>query len=466
MKKKGGYGPLFLLGFEESGLLLQLMNQYRKVSFYTLGCKLNFSETSTIARQFVEAGYARVDFFDRPDYYVINTCSVTDNADKKCRQLVRRALKVNPDARIVIIGCYAQLKPQEIAQIDGVDLVLGANEKFNVIEHLENLADNQKGQIEASEIKQVKEFIPSFSYGDRTRSFLKVQDGCDYFCSFCTIPLARGFSRSHTVQETIKVAREVANTSVKEVVLTGVNIGDFGSGTNENFLDLIRELDEVEGIDRYRISSIEPNLLSDAIIDFVSVSKRFAPHFHVPLQSGSDKILKLMRRRYERSLYADRVARIKQRMPDACIGVDVIVGFPDETDEDFLDTYEFINSLDISYLHVFTYSERDNTTAVRMKEVVPADVRNKRSKMLHILSEKKKRAFYATQTGKVVRVLFEAEEEEGMMFGFSENYVKVKLPFDPTLVNRFADVRLSAIDRDGVMKTEVLSVVPEIPIAI
>ncbi|HAA00143.1 MAG TPA: tRNA (N(6)-L-threonylcarbamoyladenosine(37)-C(2))-methylthiotransferase MtaB [Flavobacteriales bacterium] len=442
------------------------MNQYRKVSFYTLGCKLNFSETSTIARQFVEAGYARVDFFDRPDYYVINTCSVTDNADKKCRQLVRRALKVNPDARIVIIGCYAQLKPQEIAQIDGVDLVLGANEKFNVIEHLENLADNQKGQIEASEIKQVKEFIPSFSYGDRTRSFLKVQDGCDYFCSFCTIPLARGFSRSHTVQETIKVAREVANTSVKEVVLTGVNIGDFGSGTNENFLDLIRELDEVEGIDRYRISSIEPNLLSDAIIDFVSVSKRFAPHFHVPLQSGSDKILKLMRRRYERSLYADRVARIKQRMPDACIGVDVIVGFPDETDEDFLDTYEFINSLDISYLHVFTYSERDNTTAVRMKEVVPADVRNKRSKMLHILSEKKKRAFYATQTGKVVRVLFEAEEEEGMMFGFSENYVKVKLPFDPTLVNRFADVRLSAIDRDGVMKTEVLSVVPEIPIAI
>ncbi|MFN3341951.1 MAG: MiaB/RimO family radical SAM methylthiotransferase, partial [Flavobacteriales bacterium] len=344
--------------------------------------------------------------------------------------------------------------------------VLGANEKFNVIEHLENLAGNQKGRIEASEIKQVKEFVPSFSYGDRTRSFLKVQDGCDYFCSFCTIPLARGFSRSHTVEETVKVAREVANTAVKEVVLTGVNIGDFGSGTNENFLDLIRELDEVEGIDRYRISSIEPNLLSDAIIDFVSVSKRFAPHFHVPLQSGSDKILKLMRRRYERSLYADRVARIKQRMPDACIGVDVIVGFPDETDEDFLDTYEFINSLDVSYLHVFTYSERDNTTAVRMKEVVQADVRNKRSKMLHILSEKKKRAFYEAQTGKVVRVLFEAEEEEGMMFGFSENYVKVKLLFDPALVNRFADVRLSAIDRDGVMKTEVLSVVPEIPIAI
>lgn len=439
------------------------MNQYKKVSFYTLGCKLNFSETSTIARQFVDAGYARVDFFDRPDIYVINTCSVTDNADKKCRQLVRKALKVNAQAQIVIIGCYAQLKPEEIASIDGVDLVLGANEKFNVIEHLEKISGKREdlALVEANEIKQTKQFVPSYSYGDRTRSFLKVQDGCDYFCAFCTIPLARGFSRSNSVEETIRVAREVASTEVKEVVLTGVNIGDFGSGTDENFFDLIQQLDEVEGIDRYRISSIEPNLLNDEIIAFVARSKRFAPHFHIPLQSGSDKILKLMRRRYERSLYAERVARIKQIMPDACIGVDVIVGFPGESEEDFLETYNFLNELEVSYLHVFTYSERDNTTAVRMKEVVSQEDRNKRSKMLHILSEKKKRAFYRTQENKIVRVLFESEEEEGQMYGFSENYVKVKTTFNPDLINCFADVRLSETDRDGVMKIQLISLVPD-----
>ncbi|MBX7094984.1 MAG: tRNA (N(6)-L-threonylcarbamoyladenosine(37)-C(2))-methylthiotransferase MtaB [Flavobacteriales bacterium] len=439
------------------------MNQYKKVSFYTLGCKLNFSETSTIARQFVDAGFARVDFFDRPDIYVINTCSVTDNADKKCRQLVKKALKVNSNAQIVIIGCYAQLKPDEIASIEGVDLVLGANEKFNVIEHLEKLEGKaaERGKVEAIEIKQTKHFVPSYSYGDRTRSFLKVQDGCDYFCAFCTIPLARGFSRSETIENTLKIAREVAATDVKEVVLTGVNIGDFGNGGDENFYGLVQVLDEVEGIDRYRISSIEPNLLSDEIIQFVSSSKRFAPHFHVPLQSGSDKILKLMRRRYERSLYADRVRSIKQRMPDACIGVDVIVGFPGESDEDFLDTYQFLNDLDVSYFHVFTYSERDNTTAIRMTDVVPMDVRNKRSKMLHILGEKKKRAFYSTQEGKIARVLFESEEEEGMMYGFTENYVKVKFPYDEQLVNRFADIRLTQTDRDGVMKAELIAVVPD-----
>lgn len=439
------------------------MNQYKKVSFYTLGCKLNFSETSTIARQFVDAGFARVDFFDRPDIYVINTCSVTDNADKKCRQLVKKALKVNSNAQIVIIGCYAQLKPDEIASIEGVDLVLGANEKFNVIEHLEKLEGKaaERGIVEAIEIKQTKHFVPSYSYGDRTRSFLKVQDGCDYFCAFCTIPLARGFSRSETIENTLKIAREVAATDVKEVVLTGVNIGDFGNGGDENFYGLVQVLDEVEGIDRYRISSIEPNLLSDEIIQFVSSSKRFAPHFHVPLQSGSDKILKLMRRRYERSLYADRVRSIKQRMPDACIGVDVIVGFPGESDEDFLDTYQFLNDLDVSYFHVFTYSERDNTTAIRMTDVVPMDVRNKRSKMLHILGEKKKRAFYSTQEGKIARVLFESEEEEGMMYGFTENYVKVKFPYDEQLVNRFADIRLTQTDRDGVMKAELIAVVPD-----
>jgi threonylcarbamoyladenosine tRNA methylthiotransferase MtaB len=436
------------------------MNQYRKVSFYTLGCKLNFSETSTIARQFVDAGYAKVDFSDRPDIYVINTCSVTDNADKKCRALVRKAQGINPEAFVVIIGCYAQLKPGEIAAIPGVDLVLGANEKFNVIAHLEKLEKKSdgKGKVEATEIKQAKTFVPSYSYGDRTRSFLKVQDGCDYFCAFCTIPLARGFSRSNSIAETLKVAREVAATEVKEVVLTGVNIGDFGNGTEENFFGLVRELDLVEGIDRYRISSIEPNLLSNDIIAFVAQSKRFAPHFHVPLQSGSDKILQLMRRRYLSELYADRVQTIKSHMPDACIGVDVIVGFPGETEEDFLTTYNFLNELDVSYFHVFTYSERDNTTAIRSKEVVPMEERNKRSKMLHILSEKKKRAFYKTQEGRTLTVLFEAEEEEGVMFGFTENYVKVKTPFDAALVNQLAEVKLTETDRDGVMKMELLQV--------
>lgn len=431
------------------------MNQYKKVSFYTLGCKLNFSETSTIARQMVEAGFAKVDFNDSPDVYVINTCSVTDNADKKCRQLVRKALKINPDAFIAIIGCYAQLKPEEIAAIDGVDVVLGANEKFNILEHLGELEKKEKAKIEAIEIKATKHFVPSYSFGDRTRSFLKVQDGCDYFCAFCTIPLARGFSRSDSVEATVKVAHEVAATGVKEVVLTGVNIGDFGNGTEENFLDLIRELDKINGIERYRISSIEPNLLTDEIISFVADSDKFVPHFHIPLQSGSNKILAAMRRRYERELYAERVKKIKALMPDCCIGVDVIVGFPGETDEDFNDTYQFISELDVSYLHVFTYSERDNTTAVRIKEIVPMETRNKRSKMLHILSEKKRRHFYESQKGKNKDVLFESEESEGMMNGFTDNYVKVITKYNPDFINKIVSVTLNGIDHEGQMKIEI-----------
>jgi threonylcarbamoyladenosine tRNA methylthiotransferase MtaB len=431
------------------------MNQFKKVSFYTLGCKLNFSETSTIGRLFEDAGFAKVDFNDSPDVYVINTCSVTENADKKCKQLVRKALSVNSEAFIAIIGCYAQLKPKEIAAIPGVDLVLGANEKFNIIAHLESLEKKDKAHIENKEIKHTNQFVPSFSVGERTRSFLKIQDGCDYFCSFCTIPLARGFSRSNTIAATVKTAYEVADSGVKEIVLTGVNIGDFGAGTDENFLGLIKELDKISSIERFRISSIEPNLLNDEIIEFVSKSERFAPHFHIPLQSGSDKILKLMRRRYERSLYSDRVQKIKSLMPDCCIGVDVIVGFPGETDEDFMETYDFINGLPVSYLHVFTYSERANTTAIRSTEVVPMETRNKRSKMLHILSEKKKRAFYESQISKPETVLFEADEEEGFMYGFTSNYVKVKTKFDDSMINQLAEIRMEKIDGNGIMDISV-----------
>ncbi len=430
------------------------MNPYKKVAFYTLGCKLNFSETSTIARLFEGAGFARVDFTDRPDIYVINTCSVTENADKKCRQLVRKAMKINPEAFVVIIGCYAQLKPDEIAQVPGVDLVLGAQEKFNLLDHIHDREKKEAAAVHASEIKHVKTFVPSFSYGDRTRAFLKVQDGCDYFCSFCTIPLARGRSRSHTVAETLKVAKEVAKTEVREVVLTGVNIGDFGKGSGENLYALLQALDQVEGIDRIRISSIEPNLLSDEIIDFVATSKRFVPHFHIPLQSGNDSMLKAMRRRYQTSLYRNRIERIKSLMPDSCIGADVIVGFPGETQGKFEETYHFLHALDVSYLHVFTYSERQNTTAVRMSEVVPVAERQKRSKMLHLLSSKKKHHFYAQQTGKKATVLFEGENNDGRMFGFTSNYVKVVLPYDEKKVNTLGEVKLAGIGKDGFMNIE------------
>lgn len=424
----------------------------KKVSLYTLGCKLNFSETSSIARMFEEEGFARVEFDEHPDVYVINTCSVTENADKKCKQLVNKALKVNPNAFIAIIGCYAQLKPEEIAKIYGVDMVLGASEKFKILEHFSDIEKKEKAAIYASKIKEVNEFVPSYSKGDRTRSFLKIQDGCDYFCTFCTIPLARGKSRNDSIAETVKVAKEVAKTDVHEVVLTGVNIGDFGQGEGETFFDLIKELDKIEGIERFRISSIEPNLLSNDIIKFVSQSERFMPHFHIPLQSGSNKILELMRRKYKRELYVERVNEIKRLMPHACIGVDVIVGFPNETEEDFLETYQFLNELPVSYLHVFTYSERQNTTANKMTEVVPKEERSKRSKMLHILSEKKRRQFYAEHIGKTYSVLFESENHEGFLHGFTANYIKIKIPYQKELENTIQEVKLSHVDAEGIVE--------------
>lgn len=434
------------------------MNQYKTVAFYTLGCKLNFSETSTIGRQFEEAGYAKVDFEDRPDIYVINTCSVTENADKKCKQLVRKAKSINPNSFVIIIGCYAQLKPEAISNIEGVSMVLGANEKFNIVEHIEQLDATKEVIIENNNIKETNDFVPAFSFGDRTRSFLKIQDGCDYFCSFCTIPLARGKSRNASIAETITEAKKVAETDVKEVVLTGVNIGDFGQGGDENFYQLVQELDKIDGIDRFRISSIEPNLLSDEIIDFcLSEADKFVPHFHIPLQSGSDKLLKAMRRKYLSDLYVNRVEQIKKLNPDACIGVDVIVGFPGETDEEFDKTMDFLKDLDVSYLHVFTYSERARTTAVKMADEVPMNIRRERSKKLRILSNKKKRAFYEQNVGKTEKVLFEHENNEGYMFGFTENYVKVKYPYNADLTNTFQQIKMTEIDRDGIMKCEFLN---------
>jgi threonylcarbamoyladenosine tRNA methylthiotransferase MtaB len=432
------------------------MNQYKKVAFYTLGCKLNFSETSTISRNFEEEGYAKVDFNDIPDIFVINTCSVTENADKKCRKIVKKALQVNPNAFITMIGCYAQLKPTEISSIPGVDLVLGANEKFNILAHIDELEKKAVAQVENAKIKETTDFVPSFSYGDRTRSFLKVQDGCDYFCSFCTIPLARGKSRNASIKETVEEAEKIAGTAIKEIVLTGVNIGDFGQDGEENFFQLVKALDEVEGIERFRISSIEPNLLSNEIIEFVANSKRFVPHFHIPLQSGSDELLTKMRRKYLTDLYTDRVNTIKRLMPEACIGVDVIVGFPGETEEEFLKTVAYLKELPISYLHVFTYSERANTTAKKMADAVPVNIRRERSRLLQILSEKKRRAFYETQLGKTESVLFEAEESGGVMNGFSSNYVKVKTPFNPALINQTVQVKFESIDLEGTVRVELL----------
>jgi threonylcarbamoyladenosine tRNA methylthiotransferase MtaB len=424
----------------------------RKVAFYTLGCKLNYSETSSIGRLFNQAGFQTVDFSDTPDVFVINTCSVTDHADKKCRKVVKEALKISPNAFVTIVGCYAQLKPKEIAEIPGVDMVLGAAEKFQIVEHINNLTKNPKTIIYNRPVSEANEFIPAWSFGDRTRTFLKVQDGCDYSCSFCTIPLARGGSRSDTIEHAVAQAREIGKSGVKEIVLTGVNLGDFGIRNGERqdrFIDLVKALDEVDEIDRIRISSIEPNLLTDDIIEFVAQSKRFMPHFHIPLQSGSDKILGLMRRRYKRELYANRVAKIKELLPDCCIGVDVIVGFPGETREDFIDTYNFLNGLDISYLHVFTYSERENTPAAEMKGTVPGSTRAERSKMLHILSDKKRRAFYENQLNKTEEVLFEGDIKGGLMHGFTRNYVKVKAKFDPMLVNELKTVLLTEISPDG-----------------
>ncbi|MXV51207.1 tRNA (N(6)-L-threonylcarbamoyladenosine(37)-C(2))-methylthiotransferase MtaB [Pedobacter sp. HMF7647] len=429
----------------------------KKVAFYTLGCKLNYSETSAIGRQFQNAGFETVDFTAAPDVFVINTCSVTDNADKKCRKVVKEALKQSPNAYITIVGCYAQLKPKEISEIPGVDMVLGAAEKFQIIDHITDLTKKPKAVVYNQPIEFANQFNSSFSIGDRTRTFLKVQDGCDYSCTFCTIPLARGSSRSDTIENIVKQANEIAASGVKEIVLTGVNIGDFGiiDGKRGNrFFELVKELDNVEGIDRIRISSIEPNLLTDEIIEFVATSNRFVPHFHIPLQSGSNKILSLMRRRYRRELYSDRVAKIKSLMPDACIGVDVIVGFPGESREDFIDTYNFLNELNISYLHVFTYSERENTLAATMENTVPGSLRADRSKMLHILSEKKRRAFYESQLNTSATVLFEGDNKDGIMHGFTANYVKVKALYDPLLVNELKRVRLISIAADGEVDIE------------
>jgi len=441
------------------------MHSRKKVAFYTLGCKLNFSETSTIARSFTEEGFDRVDFSEVADIYVINTCSVTENADKRFKSIVKQSQKANEDAIVIGVGCYAQLKPEELAAVDGVDLVLGATEKFNVTSYINDLLENPargegKGQVHACEIEDADFYVGSYSIGDRTRAFLKVQDGCDYKCTYCTIPLARGISRSDTLQNVIKNATEISAQGIKEIVLTGVNIGDYGKGEFGNkkhehtFLELVTELDKVDGIERLRISSIEPNLLKNETIDVVSKSRAFVPHFHIPLQSGSNEILGKMKRRYRRELYIDRVAKIKEVMPHACIGVDVIVGFPGETDEHFLESYNFLNELDISYLHVFTYSERDNTEAAVMEGVVPKNVRAKRSKMLRGLSAKMRRAFYEQQIGSRRTVLFEGENKEGYIHGFTENYVKVKAPWNPELVNTIHPVYLTKIDDDGMVRFE------------
>ena len=445
------------------------MENKKKVAFYTLGCKLNFSETSTIARNFQNEGFKRVDFEEMADIYVINTCSVTDNADKQFKQIVKKAMKLNDKAFVAAVGCYAQLKPEELAAVDGVDLVLGATEKFKITDYINDLSKNDMGEVHSCEIEEADFYVGSYSFGDRTRAFLKVQDGCDYKCTYCTIPLARGISRSDTMQGVLKNAMEISKKGIKEIVLTGVNIGDYGKGEFGNkkhehtFLDLVTELDKVAGIERLRISSIEPNLLKNETIELVSKSRTFVPHFHIPLQSGSNEILKKMKRRYLRELYVDRVNKIREVMPQACIGVDVIVGFPGESDELFLETYHFLNDLDISYLHVFTYSERDNTEAAEMEGVVPANLRSKRSKMLRGLSVKKRRAFYESQIGTTRTVLFENENKEGYIYGFTENYVKVKTPWNPELVNTLHEINLTKIDEDGSVRLQFLNEKFQIP---
>ena len=437
------------------------MNQNHTVALTTLGCKLNFSETSTISRQFKNVGYSVVKFDQFSDIYVINTCSVTENADKQFKSYVSRALKINQDAFIIAIGCYAQLKPEELANVNGVDLVLGSKEKFKILDYLNDFKKNQSGKIHSCEISETNFYRSSFSIGDRTRSFLKVQDGCDYKCTYCTIPLARGISRSDKLDNILRAAKEISNSGIKEIVLTGVNIGDYGKGEfgNKNhkntFLELVTALDKVDGISRVRISSIEPNLLSNDIINFVSNSKKFVPHFHIPMQSGSDTILKLMKRRYLSKLYRDRINHVKQVMPNACIGADVIVGFPGETEEEFMETYNFIKSLDLSYLHVFTYSERDNTEAVGLNNVVPSNIRSKRSKLLRALSVQLKRKFYMSQLGTIKNVLFEPENRNGFIYGFSNNYVRIKTPWRSSIKDKIIPFKLQNISDDGLVTGEV-----------
>lgn len=434
----------------------------KSVAFHTLGCKLNFSETSAIARLFAEKGFVKKNFTEAADVYVINTCSVTENADKETKSIVKNALKNNPEAFVAVVGCYAQLKPDEIAKIEGVDVVLGASEKFKLLNYIDLSSKSTHAVVHNCDIDDVNFFVDAYSVGDRTRSFLKVQDGCDYSCTFCTIPLARGSSRSDTIENVIANAKKIAASGVKEIVLTGVNIGDFGHGQlvevdgkkrrEYTFFDLVKALDEIEGIERFRISSIEPNLLSNEIIEFVARSKKFVPHFHIPLQSGSNTILKKMKRRYLRELYSERVSTIKNLMPDCCIGVDVLVGFPGETEVEFNETYEFLNQLDISYLHVFTYSERANTPATEMDNIVPINIRKQRNKMLRILSAKKLRSFYEQNLKRIRPVIFEHENRDGFMFGYSDNYVKVKLPYDQNAVNQMREIKIDSFDEDGLMK--------------
>ena len=437
------------------------MNQNHTVALTTLGCKLNFSETSTISRQFKNVGYSIVRFDQFSDIYVINTCSVTENADKQFKSYVSKALKINQDAFIIAIGCYAQLKPEELANVNGVDLVLGSKEKFKILDYLNDFKKNQSSKIHSCEISETNFYRSSFSIGDRTRSFLKVQDGCDYKCTYCTIPLARGISRSDKLDNILRAAKEISDSGIKEIVLTGVNIGDYGKGEfgNKNhkntFLELVTALDKVDGISRVRISSIEPNLLSNDIINFVSNSKKFVPHFHIPMQSGSDTILKLMKRRYLSKLYRDRINHVKQIMPNACIGADVIVGFPGESEEEFMETYNFIKSLDLSYLHVFTYSERDNTEAIGLNNVVPSNIKSKRSKLLRALSVQLKRKFYMSQLGTIKNVLFEPENRNGFIYGFSNNYVRIKTPWRSSIKDKIIPFELQNISDDGLVTGEV-----------
>lgn len=423
------------------------MAEKRTVAFHTLGCKLNFSETSSLSRLLENEGFEKTDFENQADVYVINTCSVTDNADKECRHLVRRIQRKSPESLVVITGCYAQLKPKEIAEIPGVDLVLGAAEKFNIAHHIRELAKGDSAKICSCDIETITGFNASYSLNDRTRTFLKVQDGCDYNCSFCTIPMARGKSRSDTITNVLRNVEELATTDVKEIVLTGVNLGDFGKGPDgtkkeESFFDLIRELDKVQGIERYRISSIEPNLLTNEIIEFVANSDKFMPHFHIPLQSGSNEVLGLMRRRYKRELYAERVSLIKTLMPHCAVGVDVIVGFPGESNDHFKETFDFLHALDVTYLHVFTYSERDNTKALEIAPVVPIHIRNERNKTLRNLSYMKMQYFTQLHAGQTRKVLFERQDKNGIMEGYTDNYIKVTMPYRADYANQVTDYTL------------------------
>jgi threonylcarbamoyladenosine tRNA methylthiotransferase MtaB len=431
----------------------------KKVAFLTFGCKLNFSETSSIAKTFLNDGFSSVDFKNKADLYVINSCSVTGNAEKKCKTAIKQAHKRNPKAHIAVIGCFSQLRPNELAVFDGVDLVLGNKEKFSLLKHFKKFESTGLTYpiIETSNLNKNFDFHPSYSSGDRTRSFLKVQDGCDYYCTFCTIPHARGRSRSGNIESTLTIAKEIAKTVINEIILTGVNVGDFGKQSNEKLIDFLKELDKIEGIERIRISSIEPDLLTHEIIEFIALSKKFLPHFHIPLQSGSNEILKEMKRKYNRELFADRVTKIKSLIPDCMIAADVIVGFPGESEEQFMDTYEFIKNIDITYTHVFSYSDRPGTIASKIQNKVPANIIKERSRKLHKLSDRKKQKFYIENKGNIYNVLFESDNDNGFMHGFTENYIRVKLPYNTEFINKIAKVKLLQLEMDGVFTVELIT---------